>query len=53
MIISLTVTLQLPNFGHMNKSTIKFHCRSKTLSMTSFAKGYNGVYFKIPLFKEA
>ena len=39
MITSLTVMLQLPNFGHMNKSTIKFHCRSKTLSITSFAKG--------------
>ena len=32
---SFTETLELPKFGHMNKSTIKFKAHYKILLMTS------------------
>ena len=35
MITSFTETLELPKFGHMNKSTIKSKARYKILLVTS------------------
>ena len=38
MITSLKEMLELPNFGHMNKSTVKFELRDKFLLVTSQAE---------------
>ena len=38
MIISLLEMLELPNFGHMTKSTISFKTRDKIVLMTSWTQ---------------
>ena len=53
MITSLIEVLELPNFGHITKSTKKYESRDKILLMTSLTEIITSlIYFKLHLFYE-
>ena len=49
MITSPIETLELPNFGHVTKSTVSFESHDKILLMTPWKKlWHHNLYFEIP-----